>query len=83
MQVKGHWSQDKKSLLQRLHRLQKCEKTCKFDAVHVVDNVAMIDPEKCKNCGMCAKECPTGAIINLRAKRKPAMPEMQPEIAEA
>ena len=62
---------------------KKCEKTCKFDAVHVVDNVAMIDPEKCKNCGMCAKECPTGAIINLRAKRKPAMPEMQPEIAEA
>ena len=30
---------------------KKCEKTCKFDAVHVVDNVAMIDPEKCKNCG--------------------------------
>lgn len=53
----------------------KCEKTCKFDAVHVVDNLAFIDPEKCKNCGMCAKECPTGAINNLRAKRKVATAE--------
>ena len=50
---------------------KKCEKVCKFDAVKVEDNLAMIDPEKCKNCGLCAKECPTGAIINLRAKRKP------------
>ncbi len=48
----------------------KCEKTCKFDAVHVENNLASIDPEKCKNCGMCAKECPTGAIINLRALAK-------------
>ena len=44
----------------------KCEKTCKFDAVHIEDHLAYIDPEKCKNCGMCQKECPTGAIINLR-----------------
>ena len=48
----------------------KCEKTCKFDAVHVENNLAYIDPEKCKNCGMCAKECPTGAIINLRMLEK-------------
>ncbi|MGN0708921.1 MAG: 4Fe-4S binding protein, partial [Anaerovoracaceae bacterium] len=44
----------------------KCEKTCKFDAVHVEDHLAFIDPEKCRNCGMCAKACPTHAIINLR-----------------
>ena len=30
------------------------------------NNVAHIDPAKCKNCGMCAKECPTGAIANIR-----------------
>ena len=51
---------------------KKCEKVCKFDAIKVEDNHAMIDPEKCKNCGLCAKECPTGAINNMRAKRKPA-----------
>ncbi|MGI6177864.1 MAG: RnfABCDGE type electron transport complex subunit B [Eubacterium sp.] len=43
-----------------------CEKQCKFDAVHVENNLAFIDPEKCKNCGMCAKACPTGAILNHR-----------------
>ena len=39
-----------------------CERTCKFDAIHVVDNVAVIDYSKCKNCGMCAKACPRNAI---------------------
>ena len=53
---------------------KKCEKVCKFEAIKVEDNHAFIDPEKCKNCGLCAKECPTGAIINMRAKRKPAAP---------
>ena len=27
-----------------------CERTCKFDAIHVIDNVAVIDYSKCKNC---------------------------------
>ena len=39
-----------------------CERTCKFDAIHVVDNVAVIDYSKCKNCTMCAKACPRNAI---------------------
>ena len=49
-----------------------CEKTCKFDAIHVVDNVAKIDPEKCKNCGMCAKACPRKIITVVpRPGQKP------------
>ena len=39
-----------------------CEKTCKFDAIHVENNVAKIDYTKCKNCKMCAKACPKGCI---------------------
>ena len=39
-----------------------CERTCKFDAIHVVNNVAVIDYSKCKNCKMCAKACPKNAI---------------------
>lgn len=39
-----------------------CERTCKFDAIHVENNLSSIDPEKCKMCGMCVKVCPTGAI---------------------
>ncbi len=45
---------------------KKCEKVCKFDSVHVENNLSYIDPVKCKNCGACEKVCPTGTIINLR-----------------
>ena len=48
----------------------KCVKVCKFDAIKVENNLAYIDPDKCKNCGLCAKECPTGAIHNERPKKK-------------
>ena len=39
-----------------------CEKTCTHDAIHVVNNVAYIDFEKCKLCRECEAFCPTGAI---------------------
>lgn len=39
-----------------------CEKTCKLDAIHVVDNVAIIDYSKCVGCGMCAQKCPKQVI---------------------
>ncbi len=42
---------------------KKCERTCKFGAITVTDNLARIDYTKCKNCGLCAKECPRGIII--------------------
>ena len=42
-----------------------CQRTCKFDAVHVENNVASIDPAKCKKCGMCVVKCPTGAIQDI------------------
>ncbi len=41
----------------------KCVNTCKFDAVQLIDNHAVIDPEKCRNCGMCAKACPVNVIV--------------------
>lgn len=40
-----------------------CEKNCNFDAVHVEDNLAKIDYEKCKNCGLCAMKCPSKIIL--------------------
>lgn len=46
-----------------------CEKHCPEDAVHVVaavlGSVAVIDYEKCTNCGICAVKCPTKAIDNI------------------
>ena len=39
-----------------------CEKNCEFDAVHVVDNIAYIDQDKCTGCGVCAEKCPKKII---------------------
>ena len=46
-----------------------CEKTCKFDAIHVVDHLAVIDYEKCISCGACALKCPRHCIINRRVMK--------------
>ncbi len=39
-----------------------CTKVCKFDAIHMQNNVAKIDYLKCTNCGECALKCPTKVI---------------------
>jgi len=39
-----------------------CEKACKFDAIHVIDNLAVIDYHKCTSCGECVKVCPAKTI---------------------
>ncbi len=52
-----------------------CEKACKFDAIHVVDNIAYIDQDKCIACGLCAKACPQKVIefIEGPVKKKPVV----------
>ena len=39
-----------------------CTKQCEFDAIHMEDNLAVIDYEKCTNCGTCAEKCPVMVI---------------------
>ena len=39
-----------------------CEKACRFDAIHVVNNIASIDYDKCTDCMECFEVCPTNAI---------------------
>lgn len=39
-----------------------CVRVCKFDAIHIVDGVALVDKEKCTACGMCVTECPKNII---------------------
>lgn len=41
-----------------------CVKVCAFDAIHIVDGIAVVDKEKCTACGKCATECPL-KLINL------------------
>jgi electron transport complex protein RnfB len=49
---------------------RRCEKACKFEAIHVVDNLATIDYDKCRLCGACVKACPRGIIVNFRQARR-------------
>ena len=41
---------------------RRCEKVCKYDAIHVVDNLAIIDYNKCTSCGECVEVCPMKTI---------------------
>lgn len=43
-----------------------CEKTCEYDAIHVVDNLARIDYDKCTSCSKCASKCPRKLIRDAR-----------------
>ncbi|MDD3239785.1 MAG: 4Fe-4S dicluster domain-containing protein [Lachnospira sp.] len=42
-----------------------CQQSCKFGAISMGRDRAYIDPNKCKECGMCAKNCPYNAIADL------------------
>ncbi len=39
-----------------------CVKACQFDAIHIVDGIAVVDPDKCKACGNCTYVCPKNLI---------------------
>lgn len=39
-----------------------CVKACPFDAIHVVDGIAVVDKEACKACGKCVEACPKKLI---------------------
>lgn len=43
----------------------KCVKVCTFDAITMENNLAYIDPVKCKLCRKCPPECPTNAILEI------------------
>jgi len=39
-----------------------CVAACKFDALHVVDDLATVDYDKCTGCTACSKACPRNLI---------------------
>ena len=43
-----------------------CERVCPADAIHVMDDLAVIDYEKCTACGACAEKCPKKCIDDRR-----------------
>ncbi len=53
--------------------LGSCEKACQFDAIHVIDGVAVVDPTLCKSCGKCVATCPKHLIEIIPDKTKYAV----------
>ena len=48
-----------------------CVAACKFDAIHIGDNgAAVVDKEKCTNCGACREACPRKLIVEVPYAKK-------------
>lgn len=39
-----------------------CKDACQFDAISMVDGIAVIDKDKCKSCELCVSKCPRHII---------------------
>lgn len=51
-----------------------CQVNCPKDAIRVVNSKAIIDNQKCVNCGLCQKACPFHAIAYLPVPCEEACP---------
>ena len=51
-----------------------CIKSCRFGAIQPGKWRSRIDPNKCKECGQCAKACPYNAIVYLQRPCKSSCP---------
>ncbi|MFP4060969.1 MAG: Fe-S cluster domain-containing protein [Bacteroidales bacterium] len=61
----------------------KCVKVCPFDAITLENNLAYIDPDKCRLCRKCAPVCPTNAIIEIGFPPRRVKPEEDAEKEKA
>ncbi|MBQ9547887.1 MAG: Fe-S cluster domain-containing protein [Bacteroidales bacterium] len=59
-----------------------CAKTCQHGAIVVENNVAYIDPAKCKLCRECEAVCPTGAIHGVNFPKPLDKEAVKARIAE-
>ena len=53
--------------------LGDCVKACQFDAIHVENGLAKVDPAKCTGCGACKAACPHKIIWMYEEKQKPVV----------
>lgn len=53
---------------------KSCIKSCRFGAIQPGKWRSHIDPNKCRECGQCAKSCPYNAIVHLQRPCKSSCP---------
>ena len=53
---------------------KSCMNSCKFGAIQMEGKHPKIDPNKCRECGMCAKSCPFHVIVHLQRPCKFSCP---------
>lgn len=52
------------------HGLGTCVAVCPFDAIHIKNGIAVVDPDKCKACKKCIEACPRNLIELVPEKQK-------------
>lgn len=63
----------------------ECVKVCRFDAIHMVNGVALVDAERCRACGACVNACPKhlirmipkGALVEVSCSSRERGPEVK------
>jgi ferredoxin len=60
-----------------------CAQICPFDAVTLVDELAMIEASACMGCGVCVDQCQQGALELIRDARKGVPLEINALMEEA
>lgn len=50
-----------------------CVRACNYDAIHIVEGLAVVDYKKCVGCGACSKVCPR-KIITIQGFQEEQIP---------
>ena len=53
--------------------LGDCVDACDYDAIHIIDGVAVVNYEKCTGCGACTQVCPRNIITMVPFKQERMM----------
>ncbi len=62
--------------------LGDCVAACEFDAISIVNGVAVVNPSKCRACGRCAEVCPNKLIEIIPASQLYAVRCMSKDIGK-